>query len=473
MIEDRNIARDASIQLSKLEGAGLISTPGEVFWCALSTSQEYTQLNGKVADDRLFTRVETAIQSMVANRGDILIVAQDYVEDASNAVMFDADKAGISIVGLGQNQSLPRFDFNHANATIDIGANDILLANLIGIEIESGVTGTMLANIEWMVGEAGDGTDEFVKALRLVSGNHDTVMKNLRILAHASAGAATHGIHVDAASNRLTFDGVVIDGPYATNGILEDAAGLNHVAKNCSVDTTGTNYGFHASSTFAERRGNLDAGLLEAEGSATEILGADNSNNTFASTNVAANADGSMIERLESIQDALFQAGGVATFPAAAAAANAVSIAEVIRYMSELQIPRIVLKESGDLTAFGTTKTLFTVTGDVLIRVGASVDVAVTSTSGTTTLEVGVAGNTAALCVQDAVDATAFDVGDSWSLITAADANGAQMADEWLLIGNGVDVMLTGSVDDITAGEIDFSAQYIPLTAGSSVVAAA
>jgi hypothetical protein len=91
MIEDRNVARDASIQLSKLEGAGLISTPGEVFWCALSTSQEYTQLNGKVADDRLFTRVETAIQSMVANRGDILIVAQDYVEDAGNAVMFDAD----------------------------------------------------------------------------------------------------------------------------------------------------------------------------------------------------------------------------------------------------------------------------------------------------------------------------------------------------------------------------------------------
>jgi hypothetical protein len=162
---------------------------------------------------------------------------------------------------------------------------------------------------------------------------------------------------------------------------------------------------------------------------------------------------------------------GIATWKTAAAAANGVSLSEAMRYMSELQIPRIVVKESGDLTSFGTSLTLFTVTGDVLCRVGASVDVAVTCTSGTSTLEVGVAGNPACLCVQDAVDGTAFDVGDSWSLITAADANGAQLADEWTLVGNGVNIILTGSVDDMTAGEIDFYCQYIPLTAASSVVA--
>lgn len=136
------------------------------------------------------------------------------------------------------------------------------------------------------------------------------------------------------------------------------------------------------------------------------------------------------------------------------------------------RVGHVVSKSTGDLTAFGTSKTLFTVTGDVLCRVGASVDVAVTSTSGTTTLEVGISGNTACLCVQDAVDNTAFDVGDTWSLIAAADVNGGQMADEYVLIGNGEDIILTGSVDDITAGDIDFYCEYIPLSADGAVAAA-
>jgi len=173
-----------------------------------------------------------------------------------------------------------------------------------------------------------------------------------------------------------------------------------------------------------------------------------------------------------SIFDMLGGGGGFATWLAAAAPANGVSLAEGLRYLSELQAPRTAVKESGDLTSFGTSMTLFTVTGDVWAKVGATIDVAVTCTSGTSTLEVGVAGNTAALCIQDAVDATAFDIGDSWTLISPPDTNAGLMADEYVLIGNGVDIILTGSVDDMTAGEIDFYCQYIPCNSSSSVVAA-
>lgn len=158
----------------------------------------------------------------------------------------------------------------------------------------------------------------------------------------------------------------------------------------------------------------------------------------------------------------------------ATAAGVATETDTMMAYLKQLVmgVPDIVLKSTGDMTGMNSGEVLFTVTGDVLVRVGASVDVAVTSTSGTTTIEVGIAGNTAALCVQDAVDNTAFAIGDSWSLITAADANGAQLADEWMLIGNGADIILTISVDDLTAGEVDFYAQFIPLTAGSALVAA-
>lgn len=174
----------------------------------------------------------------------------------------------------------------------------------------------------------------------------------------------------------------------------------------------------------------------------------------------------------DALSAALYGGAGIASYPAAAAPGDGISVAEALRYISENQAPRFATKSTGDLTSFGTSKNLFTVTGDVLVKVGGSVDVAVTSTSGTTTLEVGVAGNTACLCVQDAVDNTAFDIGDSWSLDTAADANGAQLSSEWVLVGNGVDIILTGSVDDITAGDIDFYCQWMPLSSDGAIAAA-
>lgn len=183
-------------------------------------------------------------------------------------------------------------------------------------------------------------------------------------------------------------------------------------------------------------------------------------------------ADKSALAYLKGALDILAGTAGIATWKAAAAPANAVSLSEALRYISENQSERIAIKSTGDLTAFGTSMNLFTVTGDVWCRVSASMDVAVTSTSGTTTFEVGVAGNTASLCVQDAVDNTAFAIGDSWSLQTAPDANGALIADAWTLVGNGATIILTGSVDDITAGDMDLYCQYIPASTDGAVVAA-
>lgn len=127
------------------------------------------------------------------------------------------------------------------------------------------------------------------------------------------------------------------------------------------------------------------------------FLGEDSSNNIAATSNVAANEDGSVLERLEQIQEAvntgtgtslsantsladiLYAANGISTFPAAAAPADAVSIAEVLRsiynrisYDSAASVvttnPRLGTRVSktGDSGA-NTREDLFTVTGKVLI----------------------------------------------------------------------------------------------------------
>jgi len=234
-----------------------------------STTGEDSAGYGQSPDSPVLT-VDYAIG--LAAAGDTIYVAEGHNE-GSSSVIFDADVAGIKIIGCGVGSRRPTFDYDNAAATIDVGADDITLRNLIfrpsvtavliGVDLETDVTGCVIENCEWAIGEDGAGTDEFVKALHLTSGNHDTVMRDLKILAHASAAQATHGIHVDAASDRLTFERVIIDGPYATNGIKEDAAGVNHVVKDCNCDVTGTGYGFHASSTYALKSGNRTASVVD------------------------------------------------------------------------------------------------------------------------------------------------------------------------------------------------------------------
>lgn len=289
---------------------------GEVFFV---NNSGVVAKNGKGASDgnkgtytQPFSTLDYAIGRCTASRGDIIIVMPGHNESLTAADAIDVDVAGITIIGLGTGSLRPTFDYDNAAGEFVIGANNVTLKNLvlrpsvtsvlIGVDIETGITGTVLEDIEFAIGEDGAGTDEFVKALHLTSGNHDTVFRNLKILAHASASQATHGIHVDAASDRLTFDNVVIDGPYATNGILEDAAGVNHIVVDCSVDVTGTNYGFHASSTFAKRVNNLAAGVIEDAGA--NLIGVNDADNNADTSSVVANENGSVLERLEQIQEA-------------------------------------------------------------------------------------------------------------------------------------------------------------------------
>ena len=118
----------------------------------------------------------------------------------------------------------PTFDFDHANSSIDVTANNVTLrglrfrpsvtAVLIGVDLTTGVTGCVVEGCEFMGGEDGAGVDEFVIALRLQSGNHETKILRNRILTHASATHATHAISIAAASDRLAIEGNVIYARY-------------------------------------------------------------------------------------------------------------------------------------------------------------------------------------------------------------------------------------------------------------------
>lgn len=113
--------------------------------------------------------------------------------------------------------------------------------------------------------------------------------------------------------------------------------------------------------------------------------------------------------------------------------------------------------------------TLFTVTGDVLVRI---FGVCTTLLTGdTATLEVGVTGNTASLIAQ--TTATDIDANEIWSDSTPSVGVDtlASVLGPYLVV-NGLDIIETVATADVTAGNIRYVCMWRPLTTGSSVVSA-
>jgi len=129
----------------------------------------------------------------------------------------------------------------------------------------------------------------------------------------------------------------------------------------------------------------------------------------------------------------------------------------------------IVLKAIADLIGYD-GGAIFTVTGDVMVRVFAVVGATgVTSTSGTTTLSVGTAEDIDGILGATTVDNAQLAATDVW-VDTSPAMDVEALSSNWFIIGGGADVTVTRSADDLTAGAITFYCQWLPLSVGASIV---
>jgi len=108
--------------------------------------------------------------------------------------------------------------------------------------------------------------------------------------------------------------------------------------------------------------------------------------------------------------------------------------------------------------------TLFTITGDVLVRV---FGVCSTNIAGAGTMEVGVVGNTAGLIAQIA-DATNLDAGEVW--VDATPGVGVEALSSTFVVASGADIILTIGSADLTAGVVTFYCLWRPLLSDANVV---
>jgi len=151
---------------------------------------------------------------------------------------------------------------------------------------------------------------------------------------------------------------------------------------------------------------------------------------------------------------------------------------ELERVLGELSsgIPEVVKKtmtfagatvnDPGDHDGTGDPADLFIVSGDVHVYI---FGVCKTTLVGAATIEVGVAGATAALIAQIA-DAT--DLVENEGYFSAAPSLALAVAPVYSVIGGGLDIIQTVGTANITAGEIDYYCYWKPLSEGATVTAA-
>lgn len=121
----------------------------------------------------------------------------------------------------------------------------------------------------------------------------------------------------------------------------------------------------------------------------------------------------------------------------------------------------------GDHDGASDPTTLFTVTGDVLVRM---YGVVTTTIVGAGTIEVGVTGNTAEILAQVA-DASTMAAGEIWVDGTVDDVRAATFSDvvATKLVTNGSNIIETIGTANLTAGRLYYVCLWRPVTSGSNV----
>ena len=194
------VERSAAIQ-GLLQAAA--NTTGKVFYVHSGTG---INAIGRGTDStKPFASVDFAINQTRANKGDFIVVMPGHAESFTAANGFDADVAGVTIIGLGSGADRPTFTFAGTAADVAIGAASVTVANVRfkagisdivrGISVEATGDDFTLVGCDFPV--PGTATFEFLEAILLASGADNATFKYNTYRDGASSAANTW-INADA-----------------------------------------------------------------------------------------------------------------------------------------------------------------------------------------------------------------------------------------------------------------------------------
>jgi hypothetical protein len=226
------------------------NTTGTVYYVNSSGGINSPGAWGETSSQPLAT-IEYAINRCTASQNDFIIVMPGHTESYTAAAGatnggFDADVAGITIIGLGNGANRPTLTFADTDATVAIGAANVVVANIrllagisdivIGVAVEAGGDNFTLLECDFPV--PGTATFEFLDAIDLESGA-DGFKCLYNKYRDGATSAANHFIECGNGVNvNLEIIGNDIFGRFAVSAIWSDTIDTGAIIKDNVIANT-------------------------------------------------------------------------------------------------------------------------------------------------------------------------------------------------------------------------------------------
>lgn len=123
LTSNRNVAGTPTIEDSSL-------TTGSRLFVHYSGADSDAIATQGTNPDEPYATLDYAIGKCTANKNDWIYLMPGHAETISAAAGIDADKSGITIIGLGNGTNRPTFSLSNTAATIAVTGNNILFQNI-------------------------------------------------------------------------------------------------------------------------------------------------------------------------------------------------------------------------------------------------------------------------------------------------------------------------------------------------------
>jgi len=195
--------------------AGIDKYPGAILFVNNSVAGAADAATRGQNPDAPLATIDYAIGLCTDSVGDVIIVGPGHNEGLADA-QITVDKIGITIVGLGHGSLVPRIDFDHANASIDVSAVGVTLKNLrllpsvtdvlIAIDVMAAATDVTIEDVEALPGEDGAGVDDFAAVVEFKAGCTRGIVRRLKVRQHASGVGYIAGVRLKGASDDISIE---------------------------------------------------------------------------------------------------------------------------------------------------------------------------------------------------------------------------------------------------------------------------
>lgn len=230
---------------------------GSVFYVDSSAAADGAGTTWATAYDTL----QEGVDACTDNAGDIVYVAQGHAETVASAAALDFDKAGITIVGIGNGEDMPEISLiSILTATVQISAADVMLYNLRFLgNFANGVTeclditadgdGAIIAGCEF---RETTNDKELLIMITLTAAADEIFIIGNRFIGIAG-GDASVAINIEGASDQTVIASNYFYGDWSDYVIKNAAASISMLIENNVINNLDTGAGklmtFHSGST--------------------------------------------------------------------------------------------------------------------------------------------------------------------------------------------------------------------------------